>query len=262
MTLYLVNNLTENCPIPIDFIKDLMDQLEVLGVNGFIYGTTSDINQGQVHPFRKLEKRLPIKMANCCYGIFSDEGTRIFRDTYLRLFAGNDEGFFEKKVIGPNLWRQPDKGQPLLIKLMEKNGINTRIAWLLPSKFHKSWVNVFILHSSLSQQQMKEALEKHGDKIQRLLEVYSEYFSSKYIHLLNPVTNFKCLTSKSINILQLAAEGTSSPDIAKSLYLTERGVNYHIDRMKVLFGAKNRVQLISRAFQMGILNEMPQPSLI
>lgn len=217
---------------------------------------------GQIHPFKKLEKRLPLEMANVQYAIFSDERTRHYRDAYLKVFARHDECYFEKKVAGPNIWRQPDSSQVQLVNLLKDNEINSRVAWLLPSKFHPSWMNMFMLHSSLTDHELKTAIDQNREKIDRLLQVYAEFFSSKYIHLLNPIVNFNCLTTTSIKILQLAAEGTSSPDIAKSLYLTERGVNYHIDRMKVLFGAKNRVQLISRAFQMGILNAMAQPSSI
>ncbi len=259
---YLVTILTKNCPLPVSFIHDFLASLEVLEVTGFFYGITSNINLGQVHPFKKLEKRLPLDMAKVQYGIFSDEKTRLYRDAYLNVFARHDECYFKKKVAGPNLWRQPDASQVQLLNLLKDNGIRSRVAWLLPSKYHSSWMNMFMLHSSLSDQDLKVAIDENREKIDRFLQVYAEFFSSKYIHLLNPIFNFNCLTTTSIKILQLAAEGTSSPDIAKSLYLTERGVNYHIDRMKVLFGAKNRAQLISRAFQMGILNAMPQPSSI
>ncbi|ABV36750.1 hypothetical protein Ssed_2141 [Shewanella sediminis HAW-EB3] len=259
---YLVTILTENCPLSVGIIQDFLASLEALGINGFFYGITSNINLGQVHPFKKLEKRLPLEMAKVHYAVFSDERTRLYRDAYLNVFARHDEYYFEKKVVGPNLWRQPDASQAQLLNLLKDNEINSRVAWLLPSKYHPSWMNMFMLHSSLSDQDLKVAIDENREKIDRLLQVYAEFFSSKYIHLLNPIFNFNCLTTTSIKILKLAAEGTSSPDIAKSLYLTERGVNYHIDRMKVLFGAKNRVQLISRAFQIGILNAMPQPSSI
>lgn len=251
--------MIEHCPIPNDIIKDLCFQLREMGVNGFLYGITSNVNRGQNHPFKKLEKRLPLVMAQARHAVFSDEKTRIINDTYLKIFARNDECFFERKVLGPNLWRQPDKNQPQLVKLLQENNINSRVAWFFPSKYHDSWVNFFMLHSSLSDHEMKEFLSVNSDRIQRILDVYSVFFASEYSHQLNPIDNLSCITETSKKVLQMAAEGVSSQYIAKELYLSERGVNYHIDRMKVLFGAKNRVQLISRAFQMGILNPMQPP---
>lgn len=252
--------MTESCPVPTETVEDLLSQLSVLGVNGFFYGIGANPNPGQDHPYKKLEKRLPLKMAKVRYAIFSDEKIRRLRDTYLKVFARHDECYFEKKAMGPNLWRQPDSTQHQLIKLLKESDINSRVIWLLPTKYHKSWVNTFMLYSSLSDKEMKAAIDDNSDKINRLLELYGEYFSSKYIHLLNPVYNFHCMTPTSKTILEMAAEGVSTQRIAKALFLSERGVIYHLDKMKVIFGANNRAQLVSRAFQMGIMNALESPS--
>lgn len=249
--------MTENCPLPDGMVKDLLEALAPIGVQGFFYGVTTDVTNIRVHSFRKLYKRLPLEMARARYAVFSDERTRLYRDSYLRVFARHDPCYFERKRMGPNLWRAPGKGQQQLQKLMEEFNIRSRVAWLLPCRYHPGWICVFLLHSSLADDEIKSALLDHQEGLERRLRVFSDSLASQWIHRLNPIYNFNCITEKGLEVLRLAAEGLPSQQIAQQLCLTERGVNYHIDRMKGLFGAKNRVQLISRGFQMGILNSPP-----
>ncbi|USD37483.1 LuxR C-terminal-related transcriptional regulator [Ferrimonas sp. SCSIO 43195] len=249
--------MTENCPLPDGVVGDLMDLLAPLGVQGFFYGITTDVTNTQIHSFRKLHKRLPLEMARARYAVFSDERTRLYRDTYLRVFARHDPCYFERKRMGPNLWRQPAEDQEQLKRLLEEFNIRSRVAWLLPCRYHPGWISVFLLHSSLPEGELKAALSAHQVSLERGLRVFSDSLASQWIQRLNPIYNFRCITDKGLEVLRLAAEGMASQSIARKLCLTERGVNYHIDRMKALFGAKNRAQLISRGFQMGILNSPP-----
>jgi len=245
--------MTEYFSEPDAIIDDLLSHLAVLGVNGFSYAIAANPNSEPKNTFKKLQKRHPQNMSQIRYLLISDEKTRRFRDSYLNFFARNDRSFFEIQVMGPNLWAQPESSRQQLISLLNENQIKSRVKWLLPNRFNKSWVSFFMLHSSLNDTEMKDSLHHNKDKIQRILEVYSEYFASKYIHELNPVYNFDCLKKTSKTILHMAADGMSTQSIADELYLSERGVIYHLDRMKELLDAKNRVQLISRAYQMGML---------
>ncbi|MGS0681972.1 helix-turn-helix transcriptional regulator [Shewanella sp. 125m-7] len=65
----------------------------------------------------------------------------------------------------------------------------------------------------------------------------------------------KLLTSKKLQeVIRLTALGFSSIEIAKVLYLTPRGVEYHIKNAKDYFGANNKTHLIYLAIKRGWIN--------
>ncbi|WP_299805313.1 helix-turn-helix transcriptional regulator [uncultured Shewanella sp.] len=78
-------------------------------------------------------------------------------------------------------------------------------------------------------------------------------FNGTCITQLNPITNYNCLSDKSMQVLQLTEVGLSSDEIGERLVISESGVNYHQNKLKELFNAKNRVQLISFAHTLGEL---------
>ena len=67
--------MTEACSVPTEIIEDMLSLLAVLGRNGFFYGIGPNPNPGQDHP-------------------------------YLKVLVRYNECYFEKKAMGPNLWRQ------------------------------------------------------------------------------------------------------------------------------------------------------------
>lgn len=60
-------------------------------------------------------------------------------------------------------------------------------------------------------------------------------------------------------ILQGIARGASSTDLANELYLSRQGVDYHVLRLQRKFEAKNRPELISRAYAAGVLDPQNWP---
>lgn len=54
-------------------------------------------------------------------------------------------------------------------------------------------------------------------------------------------------------VLVLLANGDSTEEIAVELGYCERNIKYYIMRMKLKLNAKNRVHIVSRAYQEGIL---------
>ncbi|TKB58355.1 response regulator transcription factor [Ferrimonas aestuarii] len=114
---------------------------------------------------------------------------------------------------------------------------------------HIHWYGVFCLFSKNQSQK----IEIQSEKLASLLELHNQYFVSRYSSKLNPIINFGLLSEKSIMVLNLMASGKRIDAIAKELFLTERGVSYHIDKLKEVMSCSNRSQLIDKAHRLGVL---------
>ncbi|RJQ76184.1 LuxR family transcriptional regulator [Amycolatopsis panacis] len=62
------------------------------------------------------------------------------------------------------------------------------------------------------------------------------------------------LTDLEARILQGVARGLSSADLASELYLSRQGIDYHVVRLQRRVKAKNRAELVSRAYTAGLLD--------
>ncbi|WP_028115002.1 helix-turn-helix transcriptional regulator [Ferrimonas kyonanensis] len=61
------------------------------------------------------------------------------------------------------------------------------------------------------------------------------------------------MKNKTINILKLTALGLTSAEIAKEMFLSSRGVDYHLEIAKEILGAKNKANLIYLATNQGLI---------
>lgn len=98
------------------------------------------------------------------------------------------------------------------------------------------------LLSPLNESELKEKIE--ASWVKPYLHLIHFYLTRTYPSLTNPHIFNGCFSAKMIEVLQLTSKGYSSKDIAKAVYLTERGVNYHIDRAKAQLNAANKADLI------------------
>lgn len=60
------------------------------------------------------------------------------------------------------------------------------------------------------------------------------------------------LTEREAEVLRLIAEGKSPREIADSLYISKRTVDFHLSRAYEKLQVRNRVQAVRRAFALGI----------
>ncbi|USD36633.1 LuxR C-terminal-related transcriptional regulator [Ferrimonas sp. SCSIO 43195] len=61
------------------------------------------------------------------------------------------------------------------------------------------------------------------------------------------------IKDKTIKIIEMTAHGYSTKEIAEALFLTRRGVEYHLDIAKTKFGATNKSNLVFLATQNGCI---------
>jgi DNA-binding CsgD family transcriptional regulator len=57
------------------------------------------------------------------------------------------------------------------------------------------------------------------------------------------------LTARELDVLELVAEGYSTAEIARALWITEDTVRTHIKRMLTRLGARTRAQAVAIAFR-------------
>ncbi|RTR33598.1 helix-turn-helix transcriptional regulator [Shewanella atlantica] len=248
---------TKPCQISPQQLRLISDYMAQYGITEFFYGITTKSRMPQGIDFKKLSRRVPNEMQKAQYSVFSSEKIRRFRHDYLQSFARIDAGYQEKNVMGLNIWRDPDysggKGAQFR-KLMEQYGLNSRGVWYFPVKYHSDWTAVFVFFSSLERNELTQILNDNMEEINAQLQLFSSSLNEQFITQINPITNFNCLSDKSLQVLALTAEGYACDEISQKLKLSESGVNYHLTRLKELFHAKNRAQLVNLAHTLGVLD--------
>jgi len=248
---------TKPCQVSPQQMRLISEYMAQYGITEFFYGITTKNRMPQSNDFKKLRRRVPNEMQKAQYSVFSSEKIRRFRHAYLQSFARFDAGYQEKIVMGLNIWRDPDysggKGAQFK-KLMEQNEINSRGVWYFPVKYHCDWTAVFVFFSNLERQALTQMLNDNMAEINAQLQLFSSSLNEQFITQINPVTNFNCLSEKSLQVLALTAEGFACDEISNKLILSESGVNYHLTRLKELFHAKNRAQLVNLAHTLGVLD--------
>ncbi|ABV36751.1 hypothetical protein Ssed_2142 [Shewanella sediminis HAW-EB3] len=248
---------TKPCQVSPQQMQLISDYLIQFGITEFFYGITTKNRMPQGIDFKKLSRRVPKEMQKAQYSVFSSEKIRRFRHDYLQSFARIDAGYQEKNVMGLNIWRDPDysggKGAQFR-KLMEQYGLNSRGVWYFPVKYHSDWTAVFVFFSNLERNELTQMLNDNIEEINAQLQLFSSSLNEQFITQINPITNFNCLSDKSLKVLALTAEGYACDEISHKLMLTESGVNYHLTRLKELFHAKNRAQLVNLAHTLGVLD--------
>ncbi len=248
---------TKPCNIDPSHIDQVCEYLAQFGITQFFYGIISKAKVPSSQEFNKLRRRRPLEMLKAKRVICSSPSILEYRHSYLQYFAASDEGYLSKQHMGPNIFKEVDtrslKGQQFQ-RLNEEHGIRSRMLWLLPIKYHSDWQGGFVFFSELSTEMLKQTVMANQAKIDHQLTLYSCLFNDRCIEQLNPISNFNCLSSKALQVLELTAQGYSSEEIGEHLVISESGVNYHQNRLKELFNAKNRAQLVSFAHTLGVLD--------
>ncbi len=116
-----------------------------------------------------------------------------------------------------------------------------------------TWHCTFILNSRLTNEALERHIEEHREAILMGCHYYHNLLMLGYRDYFNPWRASGVISDRAIEVLQLAGEGQSSKYIAKVTGLSEKGVNYHLDQLRELLGANNRVNLIARAKDMKLI---------
>lgn len=104
------------------------------------------------------------------------------------------------------------------------------------------FVGIYTVFSKLQQEVLIERLSETW--IKKYLDLVHFQITRAYPSLTNPNLFNGKIKKKTREVIELAASGLNSKDIADILHLSERGVIYHIERGRELLNAKNKTDLI------------------
>ncbi|USD39086.1 MULTISPECIES: helix-turn-helix transcriptional regulator [Ferrimonas] len=245
-------------------IKAFLKKLKPLGFERFYYSILPD----DLHSFSesigrnsKLFFGNPSSLKKMRYTIASDDGILQFREEYLYRFSRGDCSFLYSRPSA-RLYRDsfhfPGGGydgrrQKIAEQLRVKYSFGSAATYYHSVTGREDWMGIFHLFSDQRRAVVQQnVMNKHEELVDLLLE-FSSLFCCLAHQDINPIANFGLLSPNCIKILTMVAEGDSSEEIGKKLFLTERGVNYHLDRAREILGARNRTNLVSKAYQTGLL---------
>lgn len=189
--------------------------------------------------------------------VASSARVRDFRVSYLRHIAGFDKNFGADKnhlASSFSIWHQHKvnpKIRPLLSHELDKLSAQSRFSFR--GQEHNDYAPFMLMFSALPENELELALDSQKHYWTELLSDFCSKVTLEYMQQLTPLLNFKIISPRCIEIMQLIADGHTSAEVSKQLYLTERGINYHLDRAKELIGAKNRIHLISMGYKQSLL---------
>jgi DNA-binding NarL/FixJ family response regulator len=69
-----------------------------------------------------------------------------------------------------------------------------------------------------------------------------------------PSTSINALSEREVEVLRLVARGATNPEIAESLYVSERTVKGHISGIFTKLGVRDRAAAITCAYNAGLVN--------
>jgi len=136
----------------------------------------------------------------------------------------------------------------------DRIGLHSSALYEVPSTDGCGFMGFFALNSGLEYNSFQFQLAKHDQSLKTLLSTYHRRFVSENMTLLNPWVNTGAVSAKSVNILQMLANGFSPIDIAEEQHLTRRGVDYHLDLLRINLNANSRNHLLAKSCYLNILN--------
>jgi len=133
-------------------------------------------------------------------------------------------------------------------------GLHSSALYEVPSMDGCGFMGFFALNSGFDNDSFQFQLVKHENALKTLLSIYHQRFISENITLLNPWVNTGAVSAKSVNILQMLANGFSPVEIAEEQHLTRRGVDYHLELLRINLNANGRNHLLAKSCYLNLLD--------
>ncbi|USD39080.1 MULTISPECIES: helix-turn-helix transcriptional regulator [Ferrimonas] len=245
-------------------LEDFVNRLEPCGFNRFYYAIVTDDEysiRDTLGCCSNLNASRMVNLRRMRFAVASDASILEYRDEYLHRYAQSDETFARlgpalRKRHNPFIWPGnvlPSRRLKSFQRFQQRFGVDARATYYHPLPERPGWLGVCHLFSPLSVDEVNDKVNQDFSEFKNLLSHYCETFTALSFGSINPLANFGVLSSTCIQILSLVADGYSSEEIGEQLYMSERGVNYHLDRARQILMARNRTNLISKAFRQGVI---------
>lgn len=248
-------------------IDDFIERLAAFELNRFYYTIVPDDESTIAHTLgccSTFNASRAFNLKRMRFAVASDDAILLYRDEFLRRFSRSDQGFqlsgpSTRNRSNPYLW--PDDTESgrrrstylQLKQLKQRFAIGAQLTFYHPVAERPGWLGIFNLFSDKGRQQLSLDQGTGLAECRGLLEEYADTFNALAFRSINPLANFGVLSPTCIQILSLVAQGYSSEEIGEQLFMSERGVNYHLDRARQIMMARNRANLVSKAYLHGVL---------
>ncbi|WP_066017419.1 helix-turn-helix transcriptional regulator [Endozoicomonas atrinae] len=117
----------------------------------------------------------------------------------------------------------------------------------------RGWHCQFMLNSGLSDLELASWLKDHQVSLLNACFYFHTLLMRDYSYLFNPWLINEMISDRALDVLTLTANGLGSKEIAGKINLSEKGVNYHLNHLREVLGADNRVHLVAVAKDMRII---------
>ncbi|WP_194945035.1 helix-turn-helix transcriptional regulator [Shewanella sp. TC10] len=104
------------------------------------------------------------------------------------------------------------------------------------------FVGHFIFHSKLNNIDLNTLLSQKF--VKKNLELTHFYLSRTYPSIINPYVNDGKIKKRTLSVLEQVARGANRHETANTLFMSSRGVDYHLEKIRENFKAKNNSDLI------------------
>ena len=138
-------------------------------------------------------------------------------------------------------------------ELMLSYGFRSDLIVALPNRICKGWFPCFSLFSNMSVSELQESLfEIEQSLVPKLSRIVTEFLAESYLDF-NPYFYNGLFPERVLTVLHYLAEGCSSKDIAQKVRISPSTVEYHTYNMTNKLKASNRVNLIYKAMEIGLI---------
>lgn len=241
--------------IPTELSQELLHKIAPLQLTHFYFSLV---------PTNALREKLLIKklgnVKNMRTLAVSSDAVLRYRELYHERFSAYDRTFTNQKPCCESellIWPLSNvnlRYQQAVKQQLQRLNAQSRFSYTINlHNNHSGFIKGF---STCNEIALADTLQQESSWIKPILKQFCCELTQEHMNTLNPITNYAVLSKPCIEILKLTADGASSREIAEKLHITERGVNYHIDRARDLLGARNRIHLISLAHRHGIFTAM------
>ncbi|BDY04183.1 LuxR C-terminal-related transcriptional regulator [Ferrimonas sp. YFM] len=197
----------------------------------------------------------PARMLRKSYVSGGDQATLPYIEQYLKRYAEQDRCFYydaseEFEFYQP---RCGERKNQALLKLMASHHVNAEMGTGVIDRVRPGFFGFFFLTSSLPSEQFEVAALKRKTEIRAVLERFHHQVCGRYFRELNPWFDSGLIPEQALEILQLLSRGYITKEIAELKSLSSRGVDYHLDNLKSCLNARNRIHLVAKSYELGIL---------
>lgn len=133
----------------------------------------------------------------------------------------------------------------ILNEVIEAASTERKLGIFVDEKYHlKELMSEFIAKTSVNNQTLRAEKEKNFlAKLRVLFNIEPQEQINKTTSVDNKAT-YDVLTKREIELLSLLQQGLSNKELAESLFVSESTIKWHLSRVYIKLGAKNRLEAI------------------